>query len=138
MSELEAQELVRYELGRVVAHGEVDLVARSGSYFSFFGIDDTLSGHQIRRRLACIIPPLHQAFIRLHQRSVFNDIRVVAPVLTPTELEVLKWVSVGRSNGEIAQLRGRSVATVRNQLHRIFEKLGVANRVEAVRWFHGR
>lgn len=134
MSGTEARELSQHQLGRVAAHGEVDLAARSGSYFSFFGVDRALPAPQIRRLLESIIPPLHQAFVRLHKSTLAHDCDAENQVLTDTELEILKWVSAGRSNSEIAQLRARSVATVRNQLHRIYEKLGVANRLEAVRW----
>jgi len=52
--------------------------------------------------------------------------------LTALERELLRWVAAGRSNAQIARLRGRSEATIRNQLHALYKKLGVANRAEAV------
>ena len=134
ISNIEAREISEYRMGCVAAHGEVDLVARSGSYFSFFGVEQDLSVIEVRRRLGCVIPPLHQAFMRLHKMSGVEGGGARQNRLTATEIEILEWVSAGRSNIEIAQLRGRSVATVRNQLHRIYEKLGVAGRVEAIRW----
>lgn len=54
------------------------------------------------------------------------------PQLTPTELGLLQMLAAGRSNEEIAQLRSRSPATVRNQLSVLYQKLGVARRAEAV------
>lgn len=52
--------------------------------------------------------------------------------LTPRELEVLKLVSKGCSNTEIADLLGMSPNTVKNHLKTIFEKIGATDRAEAV------
>lgn len=54
------------------------------------------------------------------------------PALTATEHTVLRWMAVGRSNAQIGQCLARSEKTVRNQVTRIYAKLGVANRAEAV------
>lgn len=56
--------------------------------------------------------------------------------LTPAEAEVMHWLAAGKTNLQIGALRGRSAATVRNQLHSIFTKLGVATRGEAVAVWH--
>lgn len=52
--------------------------------------------------------------------------------LTKRELEVLKLLSVGRTNKEIAHELCISVSTAGNHLRSIFPKLGVHNRTEAV------
>jgi DNA-binding NarL/FixJ family response regulator len=52
--------------------------------------------------------------------------------LTPREREVLEHVARGCSNSEIAQAIGRTDETVKIHLKRVFEKLGVAGRTEAV------
>jgi DNA-binding CsgD family transcriptional regulator len=56
--------------------------------------------------------------------------------LTQAESEVMHWLAAGKTNLQIGELRGRSAATVRNQLHSIFTKLGVATRGEAVAVWH--
>lgn len=56
--------------------------------------------------------------------------------LTPAEADVMRWLAAGKTNLQIGELRGRSAATVRNQLHSIFTKLGVATRGEAVAVWH--
>lgn len=56
--------------------------------------------------------------------------------LTPAEAEVMHWLVAGKTNLQIGALRGRSAATVRNQLHSIFTKLGVTTRGEAVAVWH--
>ena len=55
-----------------------------------------------------------------------------AVALTTAEHGVLRWVAAGRSNAQIGLCTGRSEKTVRNQLTRVYAKLGVANRAEAV------
>ncbi|MBI3954196.1 MAG: response regulator transcription factor [Chloroflexi bacterium] len=55
--------------------------------------------------------------------------------LTARELEILKLVSSGLSNKEVAAKTGLSVRTVEVHLTHIFNKLGVASRMEAV--LHG-
>ena len=52
--------------------------------------------------------------------------------LTPSESEVMAHLVAGRSNAEIAVLRGSSPRTVANQVASVFRKLGVASRLELV------
>ncbi|MBI4668989.1 MAG: response regulator transcription factor [Elusimicrobia bacterium] len=52
--------------------------------------------------------------------------------LTKTELTILAMVGCGASNDEIAKKVESSVKTVKNHLNRVFQKLNVKNRTEAV------
>ncbi len=52
--------------------------------------------------------------------------------LTPREVEVLRLVAAGGTNGRIASVLSISEATVKTHLLRIFEKLGVNDRTRAV------
>ncbi len=59
--------------------------------------------------------------------------RTPAPArLTPREVEVLRLVAAGSTNGRIASSLTISEATVKTHLLRIFEKLGVNDRTRAV------
>ncbi|KFF46677.1 MULTISPECIES: response regulator transcription factor [Pseudomonas] len=51
--------------------------------------------------------------------------------LTPTELEILRWASEGKTIWEISQIRGTSEAAVKFHLRNIYGKLDVTNRVQA-------
>jgi DNA-binding NarL/FixJ family response regulator len=51
---------------------------------------------------------------------------------TQRERELLSWLTAGHSNAQIASLRHRSPATVRNQICALYQKLGVARRTEAI------
>jgi LuxR family maltose regulon positive regulatory protein len=52
--------------------------------------------------------------------------------LTPTEIEVLRLLGLGKSNKEIAAIRSRSIDTVKRQVAHVYNKLGVENRTAAV------
>lgn len=54
------------------------------------------------------------------------------PPLTAREREILRQVASGLQNKEIAQALGISLATVRNHVHNILDKLGVHSKLEAV------
>jgi DNA-binding NarL/FixJ family response regulator len=60
------------------------------------------------------------------------DERATYPPLTPREIEVLKLVSVGKRNKEIAGVLGLSEETVPVHLKNIFAKLKVNDRTAAV------
>jgi DNA-binding CsgD family transcriptional regulator len=50
--------------------------------------------------------------------------------LSVAEREVIRGILEGKSNGQIARERGRSVRTVANQVASVFRKLGVTSRSE--------
>jgi DNA-binding NarL/FixJ family response regulator len=52
--------------------------------------------------------------------------------MTKREADVARFAAEGLSNREIGRKRGLTEHTVKNYLFRIFEKLGVSNRVELV------
>lgn len=52
--------------------------------------------------------------------------------LTPRELEVLKLLACGHSNGELAELLHIGEGTVKTHVARILSKLGLRDRVQAV------
>ncbi len=56
----------------------------------------------------------------------------VGDVLTPRELEVLRAIAIGRSNGEIASELVISELTVKSHIGRIFTKLQLRDRAAAI------
>ena len=54
------------------------------------------------------------------------------PLLTRREEEVVRLVADGLKNREIAQRLKVKEHSIRNYIYRIFEKLGVSNRVELI------
>jgi putative two-component system response regulator len=53
--------------------------------------------------------------------------------LTPTEREVFKWVQLGKTNPEIAQILGSKPLTIKTHVQRIYAKLGATGRVGLAR-----
>lgn len=54
--------------------------------------------------------------------------------LTAAERAVAELVAAGRSNAQIARVRGTSVRTVANQVATLLDKLGVPSRHHVSRW----
>jgi transcriptional regulator EpsA len=52
--------------------------------------------------------------------------------LTERESEILHWVTLGKTNLEIGSILEISVFTVKNHMQRVFKKLNVSNRAQAV------
>ncbi len=52
--------------------------------------------------------------------------------LSAREMEIMRWVSVGKTNIEIGRILDISASTVRNHLLNVFRKLEVTNRAQAV------
>ena len=57
------------------------------------------------------------------------------PTLSAREAEVLTAVAEGLTNAEVADRLHISENTVKFHLQNIYQRLGVANRTEASRWF---
>jgi DNA-binding NarL/FixJ family response regulator len=62
--------------------------------------------------------------------------REIAPNLTRREVEILRLVAEGHSNGELGRMLWVTEQTVKFHLSNIYRKLSVANRTEASRWAH--
>ena len=58
------------------------------------------------------------------------------PLLSSRELEVLKLVAGGATNGDIARKLWVTEQTVKFHLSNVYRKIGVANRTEASRYAH--
>lgn len=69
-----------------------------------------------------------QRLLNLHQQED------PVPSLTPRERQILGLISQGKDNQSIAQQLALAEQTVRNYASVIYDKIGVASRVEAVVW----
>jgi LuxR family maltose regulon positive regulatory protein len=58
------------------------------------------------------------------------------PVLTRREREILQLLSMGMSNQEIAEKLVIAEGTLKRHVANLYQKLGVHNRTQAVRYFH--
>jgi DNA-binding CsgD family transcriptional regulator len=53
-------------------------------------------------------------------------------LLSEREREILHWIAMGKTNDEIGSILDFSLYTVKNNVQRIFRKLNVSNRAQAV------
>ena len=136
VSERLKREIEQFNIGTLAAHGILDLSANMGSYFSFWQVDPDMSPGRIEASLELICPLLHTALLRVP--DIPNYLPDPGVTLTDTERELLTWLAAGRTNVEMASLRGRSPSTIRNQLEGLYRKLGVGNRTEAAQLAIGR
>jgi two-component system, NarL family, nitrate/nitrite response regulator NarL len=72
------------------------------------------------------------ALLRRIQRLAASTPRPPEVQLTARQCEVIEQVARGLSNKEIARAMGISLATVKNHMHNIFEKLQVHRRADAL------
>ena len=63
---------------------------------------------------------------------VRDDARVTALGITPRELEILEQIAQGKSTREIAEALFVSENTVKTHASRLYDKLGVSRRTQAV------
>ena len=91
-------------------------------------IDVTL--RRIRRRGDCL--PEYRFNGDAVSNDAVNDAIGDAFGLSARELEVMKWVRYGKTNQEIGMILSISIFTVKNHLQRVFGKLNVVNRTQAV------
>ena len=62
-----------------------------------------------------------------------QDFSSISEPLSERELEVLRLISTGRSNKEIADLLVITLSTVKTHINRLYSKLGAQRRTEAIR-----
>ena len=71
--------------------------------------------------------------VKLNSAHTGTPVQVLksAFFLTAREAEVLYWLSMGKTNRDIAQILLLSARTVNKHLEQIFQKMGVDNRTSA-------
>jgi DNA-binding CsgD family transcriptional regulator len=127
-----------YDLRNIVVHAVADAERCVGTYHSFYRIPGTpgMRHIEVLRRLT---PLLHRVVCtvieNLDAKSLNVETRFTASLaaLTEREREVLHWLMLGKTNGEIARLAAISENTVKHHLTHSFGKLHVENRAQLVR-----
>lgn len=126
-SAFEREEIERYGLGCLAIHGVVDVSGAMGSYFSFCGVPHD-NPEETRHRLELVVPHLHTALLQIWRAECADW----AMRITPRERELLQCLAAGLSNLEVAERTGRSISTVRNQLHHLMGKFSASNRLQLI------
>lgn len=83
-------------------------------------------------RLSMIMPAVQNALVRVIKTQSSEQKSSALTSLTSKERELLQMMASGQTDDEMARQLHRSVHTVKNQIRRMFERYGFANRVHAV------
>jgi transcriptional regulator EpsA len=113
----------------------------AGDMSSFFGVLGLQQKPDLAQHLVmqALLPQLHVALLRVQHHAMDDTAIAVqaqpvsdSPTLTDRQSEILHWVRQGKTNFEIALILDISVLTVKNHLQKLFKRLNVHNRVQAV------
>jgi transcriptional regulator EpsA len=123
----------------LIAHGCHDLNGQVTSLFLFACRPETVVPRQ-SYLVELLLPHLHAAWIRARLSppagapggSPGSKPAAGGKGLTGRELEILRWVYLGKSNFEIGAILTISALTVKNHVQKILRKLNVVNRTQAV------
>ena len=124
----------KYQLRNIAAHGMRDLSSNVTTYFNFSRIPGKLTpqhGHLLK----LLVPHMHVALVRVLGRNKLARQKENPNkyCISRREYEILQWIQQGKTSKEIAQRLNITEKTVRNHAQHTLVKLGVKNRVQAVR-----
>jgi transcriptional regulator EpsA len=132
-----ARELERLGATQLLVHGVHDADGRALSLF-VFACRPGAAGPRQAYLAQLLTPSLHAAWTRtqLQQRRTESGGAGERPgggsILTVRELDILKWIYLGKSNYEIGAILKISPLTVKNHVQKILRKLNVVNRTQAI------
>jgi transcriptional regulator EpsA len=128
------RELERLGAAQLLVHGVHDAEGRAVSLFTFACRAGAASPRQAYL-LQLLAPSLHAAWVRtqMQRRAEGGGEKSHGgSVLTVREMDILKWIYLGKSNFEIGAILGISPLTVKNHVQKILRKLNVVNRTQAI------
>jgi transcriptional regulator EpsA len=121
--------------GTILAHGLRD--GRSGTDALYLLMHpEPVLGDREQHMFAMLLPQIDFACRRVV--SLSEDSTACAPNpgqsfdLSAREHEILEWVRMGKTNDEIGRILNISAFTVKNHLQRIYRKMDVLNRAQAI------
>jgi transcriptional regulator EpsA len=129
-----ARELERLGATQLLVHGIHDAEGRAISLFTF-ACRPGSAGQRQAYLVQLLAPSLHAAWVRTQltkRAETTGDKAAGGSVLTVRELDILKWIYLGKSNFEIGAILKISPLTVKNHVQKILRKLNVVNRTQAI------
>jgi transcriptional regulator EpsA len=128
-----ARELERLGATQLLVHGVHDADGRALTLFTFACRAGSTNSRQTYL-LQLLAPALHAAWVRTQLQRTSSVVEKASGhgVLTVRELDILKWIYLGKSNFEIGAILKISPLTVKNHVQKILRKLNVVNRTQAI------
>jgi len=121
-------------------HGISDKRGRHDCLYVFFSSKNNLNSSTLSA-IEILLPYLDTALRRVAPLSypscaggvlLADSLESEDHGLSERESEIMNWVKMGKTNGEIGSILSISAFTVKNHLQHIFKKLDVYNRMQAV------
>jgi len=128
------RELERLGATQLLVHGVHDAEGRAISLFTFACRPGSAAQRQAYL-VQLLAPSLHAAWIRTQltkRAETHGDKASGGSILTVREMDILKWIYLGKSNFEIGAILKISPLTVKNHVQKILRKLNVVNRTQAI------
>lgn len=124
--------LAEHGLRNLACHGMRNVSGGATSCFIFARLPHPPGPRQCYL-LELLLPHLHAAYVRtiIDERRELR-LPTAQCALTAREIEILRWVSEGKSNHQIGDTLRISPLTVKNHIQNILKKLEVQNRAQAV------
>jgi len=128
------RELERLGATQLLVHGIHDTEGRAVSLFTF-ACRPGSAGQRQAYLVQLLAPSLHAAWVRTQltkRAETTGDKASGGSILTVREMDILKWIYLGKSNFEIGAILKISPLTVKNHVQKILRKLNVVNRTQAI------
>lgn len=123
------QDARQHGFSNLASHAFLEAGANTFTHFCFADLPGRLAPRHAHL-LRLLVPHLHLALRRIAGPG--TPAPRSAPVLHPHQLDVLRWLHVGKTNWEISVILGMSVHNVKYHVAQLLVKLDAANRVHAV------
>ena len=128
-------------MGSVLVHGMKDKRGRHDSLYVLLRASEIPTQTAVAAMpvlMPCIDAALRQITLLPQQHAQTQNLPSSRPVnddasgLSERETQIMAWVAMGKTNSEIGTILHISGYTVKNHMQRIFHKLNVFNRTQAV------
>jgi len=123
------------EIHSLLVYGVSDLRGKSECLYVFFGSQSVFEVNNVA--LSLLMPHIDNAlrkikYLEPDDIATHSSKGLSLSGLSERELEVIDWIKSGKTNQEIGMILNISQNTVKSHLKRIFQKLNVSKRAQAV------
>lgn len=128
------------DMKHIVFHAIPDTRFNADHLYILLRRETSYSMHE-RKMFELLLPHIDAAVRKIDGLPILEPELVAEPTLLKSlinaglstrEIEILEWVRNGKTNIEIGMILDISAYTVKNHLQRIFKKINVSNRAQAV------
>lgn len=122
-------ELQKYNGKSMVVYGVRDIGNVTASLYVFFSKSTKFDIEHYS--MGMLMPYLDSALRRIKSIQPIKEV-LSLPLLSPREFQIMEWVDNGKTNYEIGKILHISPNTVKNHLKKIYLKLNVTSRAQAI------